>query len=230
MDLSDWILEEQGCWARLILNRPTSLNSFRTETFHQLKQIIMRIGKSTEVRCLVLGASGREFSSGLDISDARKLLSKARRGNGLLSRMPGKRASLRGLQDPSGCPGQERLNLLHHIDEIQGCISSLELFPWPVIACVQGRCIGAGLDLIAASDIRLCTADATFIVKEVDMAITADLGTLQRLPGIIGEGRAREMALTAREVPATEALAMGLVSRWGPLLGSTCWLCTHPGA
>lgn len=91
-------------------------------------------------------------------------------------------------------------------------MSALEACSKPVIAAVHGACVGGGVDLIAAADVRLCSSDATFCVKEVDLAITADLGTLQRLPRIVGDGRAREWALTARTFGADEAERAGLVA------------------
>lgn len=94
----------------------------------------------------------------------------------------------------------------------QDTCTAFEACSKPVIAAVHGACIGAGVDIITACDIRICSADATFCVKEVDVAITADMGTLQRLPRLVGDGRARELALTARSLPATEALAYGLVT------------------
>jgi enoyl-CoA hydratase/carnithine racemase len=96
---------------------------------------------------------------------------------------------------------------------MQDACSCLERCEKPVVAAVQGACFGAGVDLITAADIRVCAPCARFCVKEIDLAITADLGTLQRLPGIIGEGRAREMALSARVVDADTAMQYGLVTR-----------------
>lgn len=82
----------------------------------------------------------------------------------------------------------------------------------PTVACVKGACVGAGVDLITACDVRLAQRDATFCVKEVDLGIAADVGTLQRLPSVVGYGRAMELALTARTITADEALRIGLVS------------------
>jgi delta(3,5)-delta(2,4)-dienoyl-CoA isomerase len=96
---------------------------------------------------------------------------------------------------------------------MQDACTAFEACGKPIIAAVQGACVGAGVDMIAACDIRICSKDATFCVKEVDLAITADLGTLQRLPHIVGGGRAQEMALTARSVTASEAKEYGLVTK-----------------
>lgn len=82
-----------------------------------------------------------------------------------------------------------------------------------MIAGIHGACIGGGIDIVTACDIRFCTEDAFFLVKEVDLAITADLGTLQRLPSIVGYGNAMELALTGRRFTGPEAKVLGLVSR-----------------
>lgn len=95
---------------------------------------------------------------------------------------------------------------------MQAAITALELCRKPVIARIHGACIGGGIDIVTACDIRCCTQDALFSVKEVDLAITADLGTLQRLPSIVGYGNAIELALTARRFSGSEAKALGLVS------------------
>lgn len=95
---------------------------------------------------------------------------------------------------------------------VQAACTAFEACRKPVLAAVHGACVGAGVDMITACDMRICSASARFCVKEVDLAITADLGTLQRLPQIVGGGRASELALTARTIDATTALSYGLVT------------------
>lgn len=95
----------------------------------------------------------------------------------------------------------------------QESFNSLERCPVPVVAAVHGSCVGAGVDLVSACDVATCSADACFCVKEVDLAIAADMGSLQRLPGLIGAGRTAELALTARTFHGPEAAAMGLVAQ-----------------
>jgi Enoyl-CoA hydratase/carnithine racemase len=92
------------------------------------------------------------------------------------------------------------------------CCNAIEECPKPVIAAVHGKCIGAGLDMISACDIRLCSEDAIFCLKEANIGLVADMGVLQRLPLIIGQGFAREMAYTAENYSARKAEKMGLVS------------------
>lgn len=96
---------------------------------------------------------------------------------------------------------------------MQAAITAVERCRKPVIAAVHGACIGGGVDLVTACDVRYCSEDAFFSVKEVDLAIVADLGTLQRLPRIVGYANAMELALTARRFSGGEAKDLGLVSR-----------------
>ncbi|GAB2241973.1 hypothetical protein Droror1_Dr00018748 [Drosera rotundifolia] len=103
--------------------------------------------------------------------------------------------------------------LRRHIKSLQDAITAIERCRKPVIAAISGACVGGGVDLVTACDLRYCSEDAYFAVKEVDLGIVADLGTLQRLPGIIGYGNAAEMAVTGRRVGAREAKEMGMVSR-----------------
>ncbi|CEM00955.1 unnamed protein product [Vitrella brassicaformis CCMP3155] len=103
------------------------------------------------------------------------------------------------------------------VEHLQECVSSIERCSKPVIAAVRGGCVGAGVDLICACDIRLCTHDAWFTVKEIDLGLAADLGTLQRLPRVCGnESWVRELAYTARRFDAREAYERGLVSAIEP--------------
>jgi enoyl-CoA hydratase/carnithine racemase len=106
---------------------------------------------------------------------------------------------------------RHRTLLGHIIQFFQDAISKPEECPVPVIAAVHGHCVGGAVDLITACDLRYCTKDSVFVVKEVDLAIVADIGTLQRLPRIIGDQRSRELAYTARAVGGPEAERIGLV-------------------
>ena len=113
-------------------------------------------------------------------------------------------------------PGQREEQLRRIILGLQAAFTAVETCRKPVLAAIQGLCIGGGLDLIAACDLRYASADAAFSLKEVDLAIVADVGSLQRLPHLIGEGQVRELAFTARQFDAAEAQAMGLVNRVYP--------------
>lgn len=111
-----------------------------------------------------------------------------------------------------GGGARDRRKLLELIRELQGAFNAIEACPVPVIAAVHGRCIGGGVDLIAACDIRLATQDATFSVRETKIAIVADLGSLQRLPRIVGHGVARELAFTGKDIDAARAERVGLIN------------------
>uniref|UniRef100_A0A0A9GLW2 Uncharacterized protein n=1 Tax=Arundo donax TaxID=35708 RepID=A0A0A9GLW2_ARUDO len=143
-------------------------------------------------RAVVLSAAGPHFCSGIELGGPGNPLTAASKG-----------------ADPVAAAEGLRRAIL----EMQAALTAIEQCRKPVIAAVHGACVGGGVDIVAACDIRYCSRDATFVVKEVDMAIVADLGTLQRLPRIIGYGIAAELALTGRKITAMEAKEMGLVSR-----------------
>jgi len=113
----------------------------------------------------------------------------------------------------AACEGRARLAFASFVKVLQDAMTAFERCRWPIVAAVHGACVGAGIDLITACDIRLATEDARFCVKEVDLGITADMGTLARLPGIVGDGMARDLALTARTISGTDAKSIHLVSR-----------------
>jgi len=114
------------------------------------------------------------------------------------------------------CEGRKREKLRAMILDLQSCVSSLERCSKPVLAAITGSCLGGGLDIALAADFRYASQDAKFGVREVEIGMVADVGTLQRLPRVVGEGVAREMALTGRDVDASEALACRLVNRLLP--------------
>lgn len=113
---------------------------------------------------------------------------------------------------PVGESGRQRVRVSHIVQMFQSAISCLANIRVPVIATAQGACLGAGLDLFTACDLRYCTADAFFAIQEIQVGVAADIGVLQRLPRLIPDGIAREMAFTGRKVTAERAKAIGLVS------------------
>lgn len=177
--------------AKVTLNRPEKFNAFNMQMFKELELAFQEIeDRRNEVRCVILGASGTNFTAGLDLNTLgalQKVLSEVK------------------------CPSEMRENLGHVIARFQKIFSMPEVCHVPVIAASQGLVVGAGVDIITACDLRFCTQDTRMTVKEVDVAIVADLGTLQRLPRIIGEQRARELAYTGRFVSGAEAANLGLV-------------------
>jgi enoyl-CoA hydratase/carnithine racemase len=116
-------------------------------------------------------------------------------------------------QIQNNCDGRSREALRRVILDLQDTLTSLERCRKPVLVAIHGACIGGGIDLICCADMRYASSDAQFSIKEIDIGMTADVGTLQRLPRLIGEGMARELAYTGRSVSGTEAASMRLVNR-----------------
>ena len=178
--------------ATVLLNRPQAANSLTSTMLDELVTVFSFLESTPAVRACVLAAAGPRFCAGIDLSTLTALLATARA--------------------ESACGGRQRLALYKHIRSMQDAISCLERFPYPVVCAIWGACVGGGIDLATAADVRFASRDAAFCVKEVDLAITADLGSLQRLPHLISEGRARELALSCRTFSGAEAERYGLVS------------------
>lgn len=171
----------------LTLNRPEKLNAMGFAFFKELKENIGKFGKDPEIRAIIINAEGKGFTAGLDLTEAGSML-----GNG---------------------SADSRDAMREKILELQESINMIERCRKPVIAAVHGHCVGGGVDLLCACDIRIASRDAVFSIRETKIAIIADLGTLQRLPHIIGGGRFRELALTGRDFTAEEALQMGFITK-----------------
>ncbi|KAH0669320.1 hypothetical protein KY289_023813 [Solanum tuberosum] len=175
----------------LYLNRPTHLNALSRDFFTEFPKAISSLDQNPNVSVIILAGSGKHFCSGIDLQTLGDIFKES---------------------DSVDC-GRKVERLRRHIKFLQEAITALECCRKPVIAAVHGACIGGAIDIITACDIRYCSSDAFFSVKEVDLAITADLGTLQRLPGIVGFGNAMELALTGRRFTGSEAKDLGLVSK-----------------
>ena len=176
--------------AWFVLNRPDKLNVMNMSFFESLRSHFDQFDQDDEVRVIIIKAEGKSFTAGIDFFE------------------------LGGLIKGEGAKFRDRL--AKEIMKLQDCISAIERCRKPVIAAIHGHCIGGGVDLISACDIRVASKDALFSIRETRVAIVADLGTLQRLPHIIGHGWFRELALTGRDFTADEAFAMGLVTRVTP--------------
>jgi enoyl-CoA hydratase len=186
-------LDIEGPVAYLTLDRPTKSNAMGNEFWRELPTSLDAVATDPKIRCLVLKANGKHFSSGLDLDEAH--LGAGFRGDNRTSR------------------AAQSNDLYHHIHFLQSGITQLSRLTVPTIAAVHGLCIGGGIDLIAACDIRLATRDAMFSIRETKIAIVADLGSLQRLPSIMPKGILYELALSGRDFSASEALAWGLLNR-----------------
>jgi len=190
MNLETIIISEKNGIALIELNRADKANAFNKAMWRDLKAAYDWLNTS-RARVGVLSARGNHFMAGIDLD--------------LLSAIQSEIDSL--AQDRR----QERLKEL--ITELQDVISAAESCTKPVLAAIHGACLGMGIDLISACDMRYATMDARFSVKEIDLAIVADAGTLQRLPRLVGDGLARELAYTGREFDGHEAYTMKLVNR-----------------
>lgn len=190
MNFSTLELSMDGQVAHLRFNRPQAYNSMNRAFWREWPIALEQVQNSRDIRVLVISSTGKHFSAGMDLEifthpDPRLFQGEpARRGEFI-----------------------RRLVL-----ELQEFFTQLERLRIPVLAAIQGGCIGGALDLVCACDCRYCTEDAFFTVKETEIGMSADLGTLQRLPKLIHPGLARELAYTARKLKAAEAQACGLVN------------------
>jgi enoyl-CoA hydratase len=159
--------------------------------WREIRQAFDWLDQTPEVRVAVLQGEGKHFCTGIDL---QMLMGLAQ-------------------QIQNNCDGRSREALRRVILDLQDTLTSLERCRKPVLVAIHGACIGGGIDLICCADMRYASSDAQFSIKEIDIGMTADVGTLQRLPRLIGEGMARELAYTGRSVSGTEAASMRLVNR-----------------
>jgi len=180
-----------GRVAHVRLNRPDKANAMNRTMWNEIREAFHWVDATPEARVAILSGSGAHFTSGIDLS--------------LLGSVQAE------VNDPCEARAREKLRRL--ILDLQDTLTSLERCRKPVIAAVHGACIGGGVDLICCADMRYAAADATFQVKEIDLGMTADVGTLQRLPRLVPDGVCRELAYTGRRMSAEEAARVGLVNR-----------------
>ena len=182
--------------ATLTLDRPEARNAMGEEFFADLATAVAAINADPEVRAVVVDAAGPHFSVGLDLK-AVALTMGGGSGEGKSSQ------------------ATKAMRFLASLKPWQQSITAIAESPKPFIAAVHGYCIGGGVDLIAACDVRYASADAIFSVREAKVAIVADLGSLQRLPRLIGAGQVSELALSGKDISAARAEAIGLVNEVG---------------
>ena len=186
-------VERDGNVATLWLDSPERRNAMGPDLWRDLPVLVDELAADDEVRAIVLAAKGPCFTVGLDL----KTMGGAIAGDG-----GGGGSSL----------AARSTRFLGEVKRLQDSVTSLERCPKPVIAAIHGYCLGGGIDLITAADIRLASADAIFSVRETKIAIVADVGTLQRLPRIIGKGHVAELAYTGKDITAERAAQIGLVN------------------
>ncbi|WP_086853209.1 crotonase/enoyl-CoA hydratase family protein [Amycolatopsis kentuckyensis] len=190
-DLVSLKVDVDGPVAEVTLLGPSKGNAMGPDFWRELPLVFRALDADPQVRAVVLTGSGKHFSYGLD-----------------LPAMMGDWAPMLGGDSLAG----PRTAFLDQVRSLQAAVSSIADCRKPVVAAVSGWCIGGGVDVVAAADVRLASADAKFSVREVRVAIVADLGSLQRLASIIGEGHLRELALTGKDVDAARAEKIGLVN------------------
>lgn len=189
-DYQSFVVELNDHIAHVQINRPEKVNAMDAAFWSEIIEIFQWIDETDDVRVVVLSGTGKHFSSGIDLS------------------------LLAGVANELGKdPGRNARTLRRKIQQLQASFSAVDQSRKPVLAAIQGYCLGGAIDLICACDMRYCAEDAKFAIREIDMGMAADVGTLQRLPRIIGDGIMRELAYTGRTVEAVEARAIGLVNR-----------------
>jgi enoyl-CoA hydratase len=177
--------------ATIRLNRPDKANAMSATMWQEIRKAFDWVDATPEARVAVLQGEGKLFCAGID-----------------LQMMMGINADVR-----NDCDGRTREAMRRVILDMQDTLTSLERCRKPVLAAIHNGCIGGGIDLVTCADMRYCSADAYFTIKEIDIGMTADVGTLQRLPKLVGDGITRELAYTGRKCLADEAQQIGLVNR-----------------
>lgn len=176
--------------AHVAFNRPDKANSLHQHAWEELEAIFSGFNDDESVRVVVLSGNGKHFCAGIDL----EMLMSIQQLNSI------------------ACEGRKREKLRDFIKMLQAPVNAIERCRKPVIAAVHNGCLGGGLDIVTACDMRFCTEDAYFTIKELDMGMIADIGTMQRLPKVVPYGFAAEMAYTGRKVFGPEARERGLVN------------------
>lgn len=177
--------------ACVAFNRPEKSNALHMDAWIEMKTIFEALSLDTQVRAVILKGEGKNFCAGIDL-ELLMSVSQYKKIN---------------------CSGRQSEKIRALIQTLQNTISAIEKCSKPVLAAVHNGCIGGGVDIVSACDMRYCSEDAYFTIKEIDLGMVADVGTLQRLPKIISPGMAAEMAYTGRKVFGIEAKSIGLVNQ-----------------
>lgn len=176
--------------AHVQFSRPNEMNSMNKAFWKELPALVNQLDESAMARAIVISSTGKHFSAGMDL--------------GVF--MSGDAVPM------TGDPGRMGENLRRVVLQLQASLSSLEQIRIPVLVAIHGGCIGGALDLVCAADCRYATEDAFFTIKETELGMTADVGTLQRFPKLVPPGIVRELAYTGRKFTAQEAKEMGLLN------------------
>lgn len=190
MNYSTLEIKTEGHIAHIVLNRPEAMNSMTPAFWNELPAAVRAIDEAAEARVIVISSTGKHFSAGMDLS-----------------------VFLNMKEDFKGDPSRRAERMRRMVMLLQDSFTAIEQARMPVIGAVQGGAIGGAVDLLSACDMRYCTSDAFFTIKETQLGMTADVGTLQRLPKLIPIGIVKELAYTGRNFGAQEAQQLGFVNR-----------------
>jgi len=179
--------------AHVRLNRPEAMNALNRPFWNELPAIIRDIDRNARARAIVISSTGKHFTAGMDLSVFTDPEA------GVADERPTDRATAM----------EAFRRYVHMIQDSFNCLDEARM---PVIVAIQGGCVGGGVDMVSSCDIRYCTADAFFVIQEINIGMTADVGTFPRLCRLIPEGWVREMAYTGRRLPAAKAKEIGLVN------------------
>jgi len=174
--------------AHLVLNRPEAMNTMDPVFWRELDGVLDALQRGNEARALVISSTGRHFSAGMALEVFGSSIQMDD-------------------QSPEG-----RAAIFELLGALQATFTRLETLRIPVIAAIQGGCIGGAVDLVTAACIRYASADAFFCIQEINIGLVADVGTLQRLPKLVPLGVVKELAYTGRRMPAARAREVGLVN------------------
>ena len=184
-------IEKSDDVSTLWLNRPDKYNALSNELWSMIPRALDSLSEDGSTKAIIIAGRGKHFCVGIDLFDA------------LMAAKNSCEASSEAVSNLDQLEGARRF---------QRAISSIAECPLPVIAVVHGHCLGAGIDLISACDIRLCSSDANFSVRETKIGLVADVGTLQRLPDILNAGHVAELAYTGKDIGSKRAEKIGLVN------------------
>jgi enoyl-CoA hydratase len=181
-------LRQEGHVAHLVLNRPEAMNTMHPTFWRELDEVLARLHREGQARALVISSTGKHFSAGMALE------------------------TFGGAIAMDDTTPEGRAAIFDLLTDMQSTFSKLETLRIPVIAAIQGGCIGGAVDMVTACCIRYATADAFFCIQEINIGMVADVGTLQRLPKLVPLGVVKELAYTGRRLPAQKAQGYGLVN------------------
>ncbi len=189
-------LTHDGAIAHIRLNNPEKRNAMTIAFWNELPEAIAEIDQSGKTRVIVISAEGPHFTAGIDLNAFAALA-----------------ANLGAGDNDTHKKANAGLGFIENVKLMQNAFTAFETCRIPVLCAIQGGCIGGGVDMVSAADMRYCTSDAYFTIYEINIGMTADVGTFPRLLNLLPEGVVRELAFTGRKMPAEEAAQFGLVNK-----------------